>query len=406
MVALSHTGPPRILIAGGGVAALEAALALRKLAGDRVDIELMAPESRFHVRPLAVAEPFGPSEAGSVELERFAQEHGFRFRSGALASVDHDGRRVRTRAGERVPYDVLVVACGGAPSPALPGALTFRGGADVGSFRELLTRLERGFTRRVAFVLPSGANWPVPLYELALLTATHAREHGRTPELSIVTHEDRPLELFGPHASDVVAQMLDRGGIEVLTRRYATAVEHGVLRWLPAGELAVDRVVALPRLEGPRLPGLPQDAAGFIPTDPYGRVHGLSDAYAAGDATAFPVKQGGLAAEQADAVAESIAAWAGVNLTPKPFRPVLRGKLLTGDLPVYMRSDAAGGRGDASDASPRPLWWPPTKIAGRFLAPALARAGIEPAPPPTYGVAPLAIQIDLEVPEAGRVVSH
>ena len=122
----------------------------------------------------------------------------------------------------------------------------------------------------------------------------------------------------------------------------------------------------------------------------------MPDAYAAGDVTSFPIKQGGLAAEQADAAAESIAAWAGVALTPTPFRPVLRGKILTGGAPLYVRAQPAGGRGDVSDVSPSPLWWPPTKVAGRFLAPALAGAGVEPAPPLLPGVAPLAVQVELE----------
>jgi sulfide:quinone oxidoreductase len=385
-------------VAGGGVAALEAALALRRLAGDRVDVELVATEPAFRHRPLAVAEPFGSAPVESVDLERFAAEHGFRFRVGALVSVEPDRRLARTRDGESIPYDALVVACGAEPLPALPGALTFRGAADVGAFRKLLAEVDEGAIQRLAFALPSGATWPIPLYELALMTAARGRGSGRAADVSIVTHEDRPLELFGPQAGEAVAAMLERNGIAVLPRRYPTAVEDGVLHWVPAGELAVDRVVALPRLEGRRLAGLPHDSAGFLSTDPHGRVRGVPDVYAAGDVTAFPVKQGGLAAQQADAVAESVAAWAGVDLRPRPFRPVLRGKILTGDLPVYVQADAAGGRGDVSDASPRPLWWPPSKLAGRFLGPALAAAGMEPEPAPSlrYGVAPLPIQIDLE----------
>ena len=49
----------RVLIAGGGVAALEAMLALRALAADRVSVVLVAPDREFVYRPLAVAEPFG-----------------------------------------------------------------------------------------------------------------------------------------------------------------------------------------------------------------------------------------------------------------------------------------------------------------------------------------------------------
>jgi sulfide:quinone oxidoreductase len=128
--------------------------------------------------------------------------------------------------------------------------------------------------------------------------------------------------------------------------------------------------------------GLPRDANGFLPTDPSGRVQGLDDVFAAGDATSFPIKQGGIAAQQADAAAEAIAAAAGAPIEPQPFRPVLRGLLLTGETPTFLRAELAGGTGDTSLATSELLWWPPGKIVGRYLAPFLAeRAGGIFAPP-------------------------
>src|SRR5215211_7774354 len=83
----------RVLIAGGGVAALEAALALRELAEERVSIELLAPEPHFWYRPLAVAEPFGNGNVNRIELSAVADACSARFTLGALASVD-PGRHV------------------------------------------------------------------------------------------------------------------------------------------------------------------------------------------------------------------------------------------------------------------------------------------------------------------------
>ena len=90
-----------------------------------------------------------------------------------------------------------------------------------------------------------------------------------------------------------------------------------------------------------------------------------------GDGIAFPVKFGGLAAEQADAAAADIAAEAGAVVERAPFRPVLRGRLLTASGPRYLRHDAAGGGGEG-EATAHTLWWPPGKVAGRWLAPWLA----------------------------------
>ena len=99
-----------------------------------------------------------------------------------------------------------------------------------------------------------------------------------------------------------------------------------------------------------------------------GRRH--RNVWAAGDAIAFPVKQGGLASQQADAAAEAIAARAGADVLPEPFRPVLRGVLLTGRGNAWMRSASAGG--GEGEAERRALFWPPTKIAGRYISPFLA----------------------------------
>jgi hypothetical protein len=117
----------RVLIAGGGVAALEAALALRALAEDRVSVEMLAPEPQFWYRPLAVAEPFDLGEVRQFELpDLAAAAAGATFSPGALSGVDAGGRLAQTSAGSTVPYAVLLVACGVSPTPAVPGALTFR----------------------------------------------------------------------------------------------------------------------------------------------------------------------------------------------------------------------------------------------------------------------------------------
>jgi sulfide:quinone oxidoreductase len=91
-------------------------------------------------------------------------------------------------------------------------------------------------------------------------------------------------------------------------------------------------------------------------------VPGLADVYAVGDMTTRPLRQGGLATQQADAAASAIAAWAGAPVTPQPYRPDLRAILLTGGAPLFLR------RGSAATDAP---WWPPHKVAGRELAPYL-----------------------------------
>ncbi len=348
-------------------------MALRDLAGELVDVELLSPDPWFWYRPISVAEPFDSSRAYRFELPALALAAGVSFTPGSLVAVNADAHRARVTNGTEIGYDVLVITSGTRAAVALEGALTFRGPADVEAFRTILTEVEAGSTKRIAFALPRRAGWPLPLYELALLTAAHAQERGlQGVELFLVTHEKAPLGLLGDAASDAVRGLLEQSEITLHTDCYPVSVEEGWLTLAPAGSIRADRVVALARLEGEPIEGVPHDGDGFIATDRKGRVEELVDVYAAGDITRFPIKQGGIATQQADVVAEQIAARAGATLTPKPHQPVLYTLLLTGSRPLYLKAELATGSGYRSTVSREPLWWPPAKIAGRHLAPFLA----------------------------------
>jgi sulfide:quinone oxidoreductase len=390
----SSKKPMHVLIAGAGVAALEAALALQKLASDEVSVELVAPETEFSYRPLAVAEPFRVGEVKRFPLERLVEAAGARLRRGSLASVDAERKIITLDDGQELVYDTLLLALGACPREAVAEALTFRGPQDGPALSALLDRMTAGEIRRIAFAIPSGSGWPLPLYELALLTAAHAVDRGtRNVQILLITPEDRPLGLFGSAASDAIAELLALRGIQVESSVTPIRFAGGALAVLPERRIEADAVVALPVLYGPPIPGIPQDDRGFVSIDEYAWVLGLSDVYAAGDMTQFPLKQGGIATQQADAAATSIAADAGADVKPQPFKPVLRGILLAGFLPRFLQSEATGAR---SVVDTEPLWWPPAKIVGRYLAPFLAlHLGLaENIPPAARG---RAVPVELEL---------
>jgi sulfide:quinone oxidoreductase len=367
---------PRVLIAGGGVAGLETLLALRALAADRLDITILAPELQFINRSMSVDQPFKPQRGRGIRLKDTAAELGAHWQHGTLDRVEHERRLAFTREGEELPYDRLVLALGAHPEREWhsPEVLTYHGGRDGPNYRLLLHELLQGQINKLAFVKPAGASWPLPLYDLALMTAAECAAHGRSEvQLSLITPEEEPLAVFGNPASAAVGALLDHSGVTVHAGSYGLPGRLGWLDVSPAHRrIRVDRIVTIPRLVGPRLRGIACGHDGFILADAHGRIDGLDCAFAAGDATAFPIKQGGLAAQQADAVAEAIAASVGVDVDPQPFRPVLRGLLLTGGAPRYLRADLSGGAGDDFTISSSPLWWPPDKLAGRYLGPYLS----------------------------------
>jgi sulfide:quinone oxidoreductase len=271
--------------------------------------------------------------------------------------------------GSTLAYDSLLVADGATMRPAFAQAITFGAPGAAEALSGLLADLEDGYARRVAFVLPSGTAWSLPLYELALMTARDVWSAGGEGQLMLVTPEARPLEVFGPESSATVAGLLEQEGIEFIGS-VTPEVRHN---HVVAGDrrIDVDRAVAMPVPVGPRIAGLPTDGAGFIPVDEHGRVRGLDGVYAAGDATDSLIKQGGLAAQQAVAAAEAIAARHGADLEPEPFRPLLRGMLLTGGRDRWLRAPVDDTPA-ATQASLEALWWPPAKIATRYLAAVLA----------------------------------
>jgi sulfide:quinone oxidoreductase len=359
----------RVLIAGAGIAGVEAALALRDLAGEEVEVEMRDPRREFAFRPFAVGEPYGAARVFRYEMGALATACGAAFHPDGIVAVDPERRVAVTRDGERLGYDFLLLATGVRMLWAVPGAVTFWGVADEGHVGEVVADLRAGRLRSLVFTMPGGQSWALPLYELALLGASEmARTGGTRTRLTVVTPEDAPLELFGRRAGEQMGRLLDERGIEVVPGTHPVAFEAGRLRVAPGEEIEADAVISLPRLEGRRVAGVPHDASGFVGVDEHGRVMGVEGVLAAGDVTGFPVKQGGIATQQADAAASLIASEAGAAVDPEPFDPVLRGVLWTGRGPRYLFGRPTGGRGDTSSLSEEPQWpQPEGKVIGRYL---------------------------------------
>ena len=398
---MAAPGSHRVVIAGGGFAALEAMIGLRRLAGGRVELVLLSATRDLAYPPLSVVEPFGLGDAPHFDLAEIARDHDAELRVDAAAAVDAERRVLRTRSDGEISYDSLLVTTGAEPHEAVPGALTFRGSADRPAFEDLLGDIAAGSVDRVVFAVPAGNAWPLPLYELALMTAARADASDSPTRFMVVTAEEAPLGIFGRKAGDAIAALLQERGIELRTSTVPVAFENGALSVAPSGSVDADRVVALPMLRGRSPEGLPHDAHGFLPTDEHGQVRGAEAVFAAGDVTAFPVKQGGIATQQADAAARAIAKRAGSPVEAEPFRPVLRGLLLTGDGARFMRSKITGGHGESSDVSTRMLWWPETKVAGQYLSHYLSRSmePVQPVEPLPADAVP--VEVDLTHAQSG-----
>jgi sulfide:quinone oxidoreductase len=370
----SHRSKPklRVVIVGGGVAALETALALRELAPEQTAMTVIAPNEEFVCRPMTVREPFAYPSARRYPLGQIVRDAGAELRADELSYVEPAERTIHTKAGEAIEYDALVLALGARAVPRYTHAITIDDRRMDEALHGLIQDIEGGYVDSLAFVAPGRMAWPLPLYELALMTTGRAYDMGIDLAATIITPEDGPLAIFGLAASNALAERLERAHIETVNSAYVEVPNAGEVVINPGDRhLHVARVIALPELYGPAIRGIPLGDHGFIRVDPFGRVRDMDGIYAAGDAIDFPIKHGGVGSQQADVAALSIAALAGAPVTPEPFNPVIHGMLLTDDKPMYLTAKITGGQGFSSEITDAPTWDPPSKIAAKYLAPYL-----------------------------------
>jgi sulfide:quinone oxidoreductase len=372
----SSRSQAHVVIVGGGFAALETMIALRALAAERVAMTLISPRPFFFYRPAATAEAFFEGPPRAYDLRAITADLGASYQRVRLDSVGSECKYVRLSSGARLSYDSLVLAVGARARSSISGALTFRDQRDVPLFGRLLEDLRAGSVRRLVFAVPAGVSWSIPMFELALLSRSYARRHGRDVEITVVSPERRPLDVFGPEACGPVEDLLDDRDVRFVGTAAAATVERdGAVMLLSGERIEADRVVAAPQLRGQQIAGVPAGRWGFVPTDDLGRVDGLPAVYAAGDMRTFPIKQAGLATQQADRVAYRIAEDLG-TCKPGPMpRHILQARLLGGDRSMLLRAeldedgtalDATLGPGDADPASGR------AKVFARYLTPYLS----------------------------------
>jgi sulfide:quinone oxidoreductase len=391
---------PRVLILGGGFAALETAFLLRMRLHDRVDLALISDNDSFVFRPNTIYIPFGADpEALLVDLREPLHRRDVEFHHGSVAEVDPDRRLVELAGGERLGYDALVIATGAdtaaheIPGLAEHGATiwTAQTMLDVRArFERIRARSQAGEHPRVLFLIPPNNKCAGPLYEIVMMLETWLRRaHSRDGvEITWSSYERSYIQAFGPRLHDVVADEFAQRGIDGHTGEVVTEVVPGEARYEDGSTRHFDELIAFPPyVSALRYESLPCDERGFIATESSTRqVVGHPDIYAPGDAGDFPVKQAFLAFLQADAVADHIDSMVSGRRFAVPFDPVSMCVMemfdkatfaqvplrVTGDptCPVEVRPDADGDY----KVGTSPLWRLGKKVLG-FSVPMRFAAG-------------------------------
>ena len=297
-----------------------------------------------------------PSRSGSAQVRHFelsslATDAGATFSPGELVSVDAARHIAYTSPGGAVPYSMLLIACGAVPQPGGPRSAYVPRPGGHGEDRAAARR-DRGGECAASRLRGTGRSGLEPA---GLRARADDGRLGRRLEavdgvtLSLVTPEDDAAAPIRARGERCGARLLEKRGIAIHTQRVSAEARPGELLLVGGDESS--RPTASSRSRACRVRGSAASrrrSRASSRSIAHGRVTGMPDVYAAGDITTFTVKQGGIAAQQAEAAAEAIAAAAGVELEPRPFRPVLRGLLLTGDGPRYLHSERVGGAGKAT----------------------------------------------------------
>ncbi|HSJ73201.1 MAG TPA: hypothetical protein VK904_02710, partial [Miltoncostaeaceae bacterium] len=182
----------------------------------------------------------------------------------------------------------------------------------------------------------------------------------------------RPPVRLRPGGRAAMGRSLAEAGVAIRPSAVTRDWRGGALELAGGEPIPAERVISLPVLRGPAIEGLPHDGHGFVRAAPDGAVAGAPDVWAVGDAGGFPVKQGGIACQQADVAAAAMARELGADIEPIPFEPMLRGWVWDAEGGAFLRADLRGGHDESPGTTDRdPLWWPVSKVAGRFLAPFL-----------------------------------
>ena len=142
---------------------------------------------------------------------------------------------MHTEAGEQLSYDAVLLALGARLYPRFEHAITVDDARLDELLHGLIQDIEGGYVHRLAFIAPERMGWPLPIYELALMTAARAHEMNIELSITIATPEDAPLAIFGRGASDAVGQLLEDNGILTITSAHCEVPEPGRIAINPGG---------------------------------------------------------------------------------------------------------------------------------------------------------------------------
>ena len=298
----------RVVIIGGGTGGTLSANRLRRELDDSAQIVVIDQDDRHVYQPGLLFVPFGLAEPESLVRSRRAQLHdGIELRQAAVHSVETATQEVTLADGERIAYDVLVIASGaellpeeteGLTGPGwMEGVFTFYTLPGATALAAALRSFDRG--RLVVNMIDLPVKCPVAPLEFCFLADWFLRERGVRDRVELVFVTPLDSAFTKPVASRHLSDLLSAREIRIETE-FATGQvdgDGGMLVSWDERQIDFDLLVSIPLHGGApfvgRSPGL-GDELGFVRVDRSTLQATVApNVFAIGDACDLPASKAG-----------------------------------------------------------------------------------------------------------------
>lgn len=289
--------PDTILIAGGGFAGFWAALAAKRVAGDRATVTVLSREPVLQMRPRlyeAVPETLG------VDIIPHLQAAGVCFVQGEAVGLDIPGRSLMLASGDLLPYSRLIVATGSVmrrpPVPGAADAWSIDTQQEAVAFDARLAQVARTVSDPTLVVVGAGFTG----IELALELRDRIATHGETDagERARIVLIDRAAEVgheLGPGPRPVIEAALNAARVERLLGVTVSAIDPDRVTLAGGTVIPCEAVVlATGMVAAPFVAHVPgeRDALGRVITSTSLQAPAAPDVFVTGDAVAVDAGDG------------------------------------------------------------------------------------------------------------------
>jgi len=284
-----------ILVVGGGFAGFWAAMAARRVAGDRARVTLVSREPVLQMRPrLYEANP----ETLGADLLPLLDAAGVSFVQGEATGLDFDRRTVALASGDLLPYARLVIATGSTmrrpPVPGAESAYAIDSQQEAVALDQRLKEIARNIERPAIAVVGAGFTG----IELALELRDRISVHGGQAETLRIVLIDRAATVgseLGAGPRSEIEAALAAAKVECRLGVTITALAAGLVTFAAGAALEADAVVLTTGMVASgfvrHVPG-ERDGLGRIIVDRSLRASATPDVFVTGDAAAADTGDG------------------------------------------------------------------------------------------------------------------